>query len=92
MLRRRWILVLALLALPLPARAAPPAKLPLRGFVVDAARLPETMDYYRRLVRFCADWGMNVLLFRVADDQGTAVRFSSHPELIYHKNAFTPDR
>jgi glycosyl hydrolase family 20 len=91
MLRRLRILVPALLALPLLAYAAPPVKLPLRGFLVDSAWMPETMDYYRRLVRFCADWGMNVLVFRVADDQGSVIRFSSHPELIYHKNGFTPD-
>ncbi len=88
MLKRLWILVLAL---PLLAHAAPPAKLPLRGWLVDAARMPETMDYYRRLVRFCGDWGINVVLFRVTDDQGSNIRFSSHPELIYHKHAFTPD-
>ena len=91
MLRRLWIPAFVLLALPLLARAAPPARLPLRGFAVDAARMPETMDHYQRLVRFCADWRMNVLLFRVADDEGSAIRFSSHPELIYHKHAFTPD-
>ena len=90
MLRRLWILVLASLVLPLRG-AAPPVKLPMRGFLVDSAWMPETMNYYRSLVRFCANWGMNVLVFRVADDGGSAIHFSSHPELIYHKHAFTPD-
>ena len=91
MMRRLWIMVLALAALPLPGYSATPVKLPLRGFLVDSASMPETMDYYRRLVRFCADWGMNVLVFRVANDEGSNIRFHSHPELIYHQNAFTPD-
>jgi hypothetical protein len=91
MLRRLAILVLALFTLPQLASGAVPVKLPLRGFLVDSAWMPETMDYYRRLVRFCADWGMNVVVFRVADDEGSNIRFRSHPELMYHKHAFTPD-
>ncbi len=90
MCKRFWIPVLALLSLPLLLRAEP-VKLPMRGFMADAAFMPETMEYYRRLVRFSADWGMNVLVFRVADTQGCAIRFRSHPELVYHPHAFTPD-
>ena len=47
------------------------------------------MDYYRRLIAFSADWGFNALVFRLADDQGAAIRFESHPEFFTHKNALT---
>lgn len=64
----------------------------IRGIMVDAARVPETMDYYRRVVEFCADWRLNTLHFRLADDQGTALRFASVPHLFTHAHAFTPDQ
>jgi hypothetical protein len=65
---------------------------PIRGLMVDAARVPESMDYYRRVVEFCAEWELNTLQFRLADDQGTALRFDSVPDLLTHKNAFTPEQ
>jgi len=58
--------------------------------MVDAARVPESPAYYRRVIEFCADWNLNALQFRVADDQGTALRFASVPGLVTHKNALTP--
>jgi hypothetical protein len=64
----------------------------MRGLMVDAARVPEPLDYYRRVIDFCADWELNALQFRVTDDQGTALRFTSVPHLITHKNAFTPEQ
>jgi hypothetical protein len=65
---------------------------PIRGLMVDAARVPESMDYYRRVVEFCAEWELNTLQFRLADDQGAALRFDSVPDLLTHKNAFTPEQ
>ncbi|HUH63901.1 MAG TPA: family 20 glycosylhydrolase [Terracidiphilus sp.] len=62
----------------------------LRGLMVDAARVPESLDYYRRVIDFCADWELNALQFRLADDQGCALRFASAPGLVTHKNALTP--
>lgn len=62
----------------------------LRGLTVDAARLPEKPAYYRRLIDFCRDWKLNALLFRLTDDQGSMLRFESHPELITHAHALTP--
>ena len=62
------------------------------GLMVDAGRLPESMSYYRRLVDFCVDWGLNAIQFGLADDQGCALRFKSHPDLLTHNNAFTPDQ
>ena len=64
----------------------------MRGLMVDAGRVPETLDYYRRVIDFCADWELNTLHFRLADDQGTALRFYSVPDLVVHKNAFAPEQ
>jgi hypothetical protein len=64
----------------------------IRGVMVDAARVPETLDYYRRLIEFCADWQLNTVHFRVADDQGSALHFNSVPGLFTHDHAFTPDQ
>lgn len=63
----------------------------MRGLMVDAGRVPESMDYYKRVIEFCADWELNTLQFRLADDQGSALRFSSVPDLITHDSAFTPE-
>jgi len=71
------------------AAPAPPVR--LRGFQIDAARVPESAAYYRRLIDFCRDWGLNAILFRLTDDQGAALRFRSHPELLTHRHALTPD-
>ena len=60
--------------------------------MVDAGRVPERLDYYRRVVDFCAEWGFNTLHFRLADDQGSALRFASVSGLVIHKNAFTPEQ
>ena len=64
--------------------------LALRGLVVDAARTPELLSYYYRVIDFSKDWGINVLVFRLTDDQGSALQFASHPELLTHLDAFTP--
>lgn len=63
----------------------------MRGLMVDAGRLPESLEYYRRVIDFCADWELNTLHFRLADDQGSALRFASVPHLVNHKNAFAPE-
>ncbi|MCL5004997.1 MAG: family 20 glycosylhydrolase [Acidobacteria bacterium] len=60
--------------------------------MADAARLPEDPSYYRRLIDFCHDWNLNALLISLADDQGCALRFKSHPELITHRHALTHDQ
>ena len=64
----------------------------MRGLMVDAARVPEKLDYYRRVIDFCAEWGFNALQFRLADDQGSVLRFASVSGLINHTNAFTPEQ
>lgn len=61
----------------------------MRGLVIDAARQPETLPYYRRVVDFCHDWRVNTILLRLTDDQGSAFRFSSHPGLVTHRHALS---
>ncbi|MGC2638494.1 MAG: family 20 glycosylhydrolase [Acidobacteriaceae bacterium] len=64
----------------------------MRGLMVDAARVPEKLEYYWRVIDFCAEWGFNTLHFRLADDQGTALRFASVSGLLTHRNAFTSEQ
>jgi Glycosyl hydrolase family 20, catalytic domain len=64
----------------------------LRGLMVDAGRVPEPIEYYRQVIEFCAEWELNALQFRLADDQGSALRFTSVPGLVNHGNAFTPEQ
>ncbi len=59
--------------------------------MADAARLPEKPAAYRRLIDFCSEWNLNTLHFRLTDDQGSMLRFPSHPELITHAHALAPE-
>jgi hypothetical protein len=63
----------------------------MRGLMVDAARLPESPEYYRRVIEFCAEWDLNTLHFRLTDDQGSALRFASVPDIVTHPDALTSD-
>lgn len=65
--------------------------LAIRGLLIDAARMPESIAYYRRVIEFCSQWGFNTILLRLTDDQGCALRFASHPDIITHPNALTPE-
>lgn len=87
-LRHRVVFLLILVASCIPMLAAG-SRPRVSGLLVDAARVPEAVEYYRRLIDFCQAWGLNALVFRVADDEGLAVRFASHPELITHHNALS---
>lgn len=72
------------------ARAKDAPKDPVfRGFMIDAPRGVETLDYYFRLMDFCQAQAINVIIFRLADDQGSVYRFSSHPELNLCDGAFS---
>ena len=62
---------------------------PFRGFMIDAPRGTETLDYYFRLIDFCKVEGINAIIFRLTDDQGSAYLFTSHPELNMCEGAFT---
>lgn len=59
------------------------------GLMADAGRVPEDVSYYRRAIDFCHEWNMNAYLISLTDDQGCALQFKSHPELITHKSALT---
>lgn len=73
-----------------PPSGTSPDHRKIKGVMVDAARVPETLDYYRRVIAFCADWKLNTVHFRLTDDQGTALRFASVPDLMCHDHAFSP--
>ena len=60
-----------------------------RGFMIDAPRGVETIDYYFHLIDFCQENGMNSIIFRLTDDQGSAYLFTSHPELNMCEGAFS---
>ena len=64
----------------------------LYGLMADAGRMPEDPSYYRQAIDFCHEWNMNAYLISLADDQGCALQFKSHPELITHKNALTHEQ
>jgi hypothetical protein len=64
----------------------------MRGLMVDAGRVPESIEYYRRVIEFCVEWELNALQFRLADDQGSALRFASVPDLAAHTDALTPQQ
>jgi Glycosyl hydrolase family 20, catalytic domain len=93
--RRQFLQAVAALAATararLWARPGQPSGDKIRGLMVDAARVPENLAYYRRVVDFCSEWELNTLQFRLTDDQGSALRFASVPNLITHPHAFTPD-
>lgn len=75
-----------------PSNAQPPqGSRAIRGVMVDAARVPETLNYYRRVIAFCAEWKLNTVHFRLTDDQGSAMRFTSVPDLVNHRHAFSPN-
>ena len=78
--------------LPSTAQVVATPQRAMRGLMVDAGRVPEKLDYYRRVINFCSEWGFNTLHFRLADDQGSALRFASVSGLITHANAFTPEQ
>ncbi|MBX2925560.1 MAG: family 20 glycosylhydrolase [Chitinophagaceae bacterium] len=63
----------------------------IRGFMIDAPRGVETTDYYFRLIDFLHDRNFNTIIFRLTDDQGSAYRFTSHPELKMCEGAFTSE-
>ena len=63
----------------------------IRGFMLDVPRLPEAPAYYRRFIDFCRDWQVNAIVLRLTDDQGCGIRFRSHPELLTHPDALSPD-
>jgi len=62
-----------------------------KGFMIDAPRGVETMDYYFRLIDFLSKEGINTIIFRLTDDQGSAYLFKSHPELKMSEGALNAE-
>ena len=62
-----------------------------KGFMIDAPRGVETMEYYFRLIDFLSKEGINTIIFRLTDDQGSAYEFKSHPELKMSDGAFNAE-
>jgi hypothetical protein len=73
------------------SKPAATQKKTIRGLMVDAARVPEPAAYYKRVIDFCSEWELNTLQFRLTDDQGSAMRFTSVPDLVTHNHAFTAE-
>jgi len=54
---------------------------PIRGLLLDLARLTERHKFYFDLLPHLARWGFNTLWLHFVDDQGVVLRLDSHPEL-----------
>lgn len=52
-----------------------------RGVMLDLARLTERHDYYHWLLPLLKEWGYNVLHVHFCDNEGSALKFPSHPEM-----------
>ncbi len=64
--------------------------IPLRMIMIDPARQNENMDYYRRVIDFAADYGINAVLCHLTDDQTSALFHEDYPALM-HEHAWTPE-
>ncbi|MGE5530081.1 MAG: family 20 glycosylhydrolase, partial [Patescibacteria group bacterium] len=62
----------------------------MNGLLFDCSRLLEPLGYYRRLIAFMAEWGMDTLVLHFADDYGCALRLPGFEELAM-PGAFTSD-
>lgn len=60
----------------------------IRGFMLDSARCLEKRTYYKAVIDFAAERGMNTLLWHFTDDQGCTLQFESVPG-IGSPNAYT---
>ncbi len=58
-----------------------PAKMPIRGLMLDPARLTEKHSFYFDMLPQMARWGMNTLWWHFVDSQGLRLKIDSHPEL-----------
>ncbi len=84
-------LCLALLAGCNTRSTVPEREKKIRGFMIDAPRATETLEYYYRVIDFCRKEQINTIIFRLTDDQGSAYLFTSHPELIMREGAFSAE-
>ena len=54
---------------------------PIRGVMLDSARLIEKPQVYDDLIPLLGEWGYNLLLWHFIDDQGCSMVFPRRPEL-----------
>ena len=54
---------------------------PIRGVMLDPARLTERFDFYRDLIPDLAAWGYNTILLHLFDDEGSAILLD-HPLML----------
>jgi len=54
---------------------------PVRGLMLDSARLTERHEFYFDLLLQLKRWGINTLWWHFADDEGFALKLRSHGEL-----------
>lgn len=52
----------------------------MHGFLIDSARAMERPNYYRRVLRFMADQGLDTVLWHFNDDQGCSLVFDHLPQ------------
>ena len=53
-----------------------------RMIMVDTARLNENTDYYKRLIRFCAQYKINVFHMHLTDDNASCLYQQDYPWLM----------
>lgn len=80
------IAVIYLLTLTFPASSQPAF---FCGFMIDAPRTTESLKYYFDIIDLCKANDLNTIIFRLTDDEGSAYRFSSRPDLIMCPGAYS---
>ena len=56
--------------------------IPMRGIMIDMARMKERDEIYFRLLEEMAAWKMNVLFLHFNDKEGCSIELRSHPEVV----------
>ena len=63
----------------------------LRMIMIDPARQNENMEYYKRMIRFCAEYKINAILIHLTDDQTSCLYHEDYPALM-HEHAWKPEQ
>lgn len=57
--------------------------LAVRAIMVDAARANENLDYYSRVIDFCAHYKINRLHWHLTDDENASLYHEKYPSLMH---------
>ncbi len=87
--RKKIFSLIVLLYLLTPASPASSQPTFFRGFMIDAPRTTESLKYYFNIIDLCKANDLNTIIFRLTDDEGSAYRFSSRPDLIMCPGAYS---